>query len=661
LYLKTLFSGNAADIYISTGPILKFKYLRNILAAHAVPAEIGRAQQLVDNLQDAPEDTGSFEGNLKQKLDEFTYAWDLMGTADQTLRLAQLKRDPRKTIIMVEDSGFHFLEPNLLYEPEIYNRLNDKLRARFKPDMDFPGPEAAPVINACGGPAAFFNLIETIEQRRGRPIDRRIVASSYIGIMPLLHQKRRLIVPGTIMNTFVTRPQPADGTIQLENFLVPKSADPANELTEAELERSGVKFSEQFSPKAVAWENMSAVLGIPNEAAVSVPRRKATRDFVTGIVTDDSNAPSITPEEQGAAKLLSTNIDRLEDVETKIFDQADGFIFCFDPSREAIEKNFFRNTFIITSAVVGHQTHDRHVMAKPLILINPNGAFDYLEKMIWDLHRINAVPENPNDLYRSFKTIAEAKAFLKGCEPDYYYMPPSQEKTYAVGERHSKKGTAIFCSATSENESVCRKAKAIVEFMKGIGDNLVSGLGMNGTMGALTHAAADLGVHHTGFSVGHIMNRPQGEGHGEEFASYFGLCKHIYERIESFFKHSNILLMFFGGLGTIQEMAAFCWLKERLLENPNDQYAQMVAGSEGIIWDEKYMHRGEKISCFGNFIAAAPSGSFQKLGVHIARSQEETENKMLEIRTRQKPPAIRQWLTAPPPTMGIQRSGPTVL
>jgi predicted Rossmann-fold nucleotide-binding protein len=228
-------------------------------------------------------------------------------------------------------------------------------------------------------------------------------------------------------------------------------------------------------------------------------------------------------------------------------------------------------------------------------------------------------------------------------------MPPSREKTYSVGELHPEKGVAVFCSATSENASVCGKAKSFVQFLQRSGINLVSGLGMNGTMGALTHTAAEKGVHHTGFSVGHIMNRPHGEGHGEHLAHYFGLCKNIYTRIESFFKHSNLLIMFFGGLGTIQEMAAFCWQKQRLLESPENHYAQMVAGTEGIIWDEQYAHLGKTISCFGKFTAAAPKGLLTKLGVHITGSQEDTEKKALEIRGRQKPTAApRNWLAVIP-------------
>ena len=186
-----------------------------------------------------------------------------------------------------------------------------------------------------------------------------------------------------------------------------------------------------------------------------------------------------------------------------------------------------------------YQTHDKYKFRKPLYLVNPKdengvGAFDYLEKLVYDCHHKGTVPENPESLFKSVASLDEAEAGLKEDRLQYrrFHLPAyavQEEANEPEGRKGSKDfNVAIFCSASNKNSHYLESTKNLAESLVKDNFGLVSGAGGNGMMEQITNVGWDLrrdhGAEHLGSNSPHIQN---GEGDVRDRMTQFKLARNI--------------------------------------------------------------------------------------------------------------------------------------
>ena len=643
-------------VFIATGTQKKEKELADIIKANHPHVRVYDIFHLVDTYVSPKELSGTYEGNDAEKARAALQAWHEMEEKDRVKTLEHLGITKDQGFILFEDSGFHFVEKDIVYEDEFGD-----IRHKVDPDAPFPGVETGPGTIGSNGIANFMERVNRVFSRRPHAT-REVVKKSVMGMMPLAQddiEGSNLFMAGAeVRGTFSSRPLPSSGTVTIDHYLIP-DAIPGQRpgLTEMQL---GAEFVNHYSPKALAWLALASELGIPKTGPVLT--HDYSKDFVAGIVTNEFNQAAYGTAKKLEAQayedgfgvvVLDDEITRAKDPQDKIFSKSDGIVLAFNP--ETAKEDFWKNLYTLTSAIVAEQTHDKFKLRKPLYLVNPDGAFDDLIKLIYDFHYLGTVPEEPETLIKQTKNVEEAVEKLQVDRKDYRrYRPPAyatQEEPFETDglEPNTDFNVSVLLSASTENAVYLGDTRRLTRSRIENGMGIYSGGGAYGPMGALTKTAYNMRSTHRAFhgasNVKHIMS---GEGDVRDFVQQFKKSRDIYERMEYIGK-GDVFVMLPGGTGTVQELALYALLKEYALESDDVYAKEIMDGKDMIIVNREIEHMGEDRGFYDVLKEIIPEEYLEKLGIHFVDTVDEADQKCQELRDRKRA-AMQAANDAEPPT-----------
>ncbi len=488
-------------IYVATATRKKFDQLEEIYKKRGVNVRIRPIYELTDTYVGPEEDTKTYEGNVAKKVDAAIEAWDTMDINTRGARLKKIAKDrgikeseiEKHIFFLGEDSGFEFDKPGVLQ-----NHRFDDIEG-IDPLARHPGVETGPTIFAKHGVEEFFRKAGEVVSENERGITMR----STLVLTPLkgdeYGKRAKYMVTAETKGHFITKPRPADGAIEIDNFLVPEG----EKETEAELIKHGSEYTIKKYNKARAWEALALETGIKLDGKGI--QDDYSKDFVAGIVIGENHASRTTASkltlkarDDGFGVItINPKINKAQDLQNNILAKSDAVVLAFDPERA--QQDFWQNLFTFMSMVVGEQTHDKYKLSKPLKLINPKnsgkGAFDYLEDMIEDFHKVGTIPQDPATLYQSVSSVEQAIEQLEQERTKYRRM---EIPSYATKkEAHPPTGAisrkdfnvAIFCSSASKNTKYIKDANDLAEGLIKADFGLVSGAGLYSSMGEVTRLA----------------------------------------------------------------------------------------------------------------------------------------------------------------------------
>ena len=611
---------DALTIFIATGTQEKFKQLQSIFINLKAKAHIRPIFQLVDYYHSPLEESCSYYGNTKEKIDAALSNWDAMSREAQDKRLAALKIKRQNCLIGGEDSGLGFLEPLFAFQREFVH-FSKELKARLAKSDLFPGVETGPVIAACGGAENFFNLIARSERRlarHGSPVNRDVVQTSHVMLVPLEYPRQIISHSASVYGTYRTDPRPSQGAIKIDHFIVPHlkqnwKKPERNGLTEAQRKEN---YYHHLSVKAAAIQGLITGLKlIPKRSEISRINRGVS-DFRIGIITDRNHAdvlPELKIPRDMTPVFLSPNVRSAAELETQIFDRADAFIIDFDAEQEAVRRNYMRNWELFSSAMVGKQTHDKHLMGKEVYLVNPSGRFDYFEKIMNDWYQLGALPQDPKQLFKVVDSVSGGLQLANQDRELYFRYDPPVVRFYERGLKSPFASTiTLFLSASKEDQSLINDATSVA---LGLPTNYgrLTGAGIGGGMGGITRGlAGHPTIWHGGSNVPHIMQRAGGEGRVEDLMSYFRQDENIYARL-GFLNTSGAAGLLDGATGTMQEWANRC-VRE--------------LGKTTVIYNRPIVHLGRRRGFYDKLLETVPPG---KLAEHNTTIVENTGRMIEEL------------------------------
>lgn len=649
-------------VFVATGTKKKYDEFRQICAAQGIRVDIREIYELVDTYVSPYETSRTYEGNTAEKVEAAFKAWSSMRESEQLARLKHLGITMQQAFILAEDSGFHFLEPNLANEDEF--RL---IRHNLVPGAPFPGVETGPATIGSDGIRGFMRKVEHIFNRRaqkGNPPDYGVIHKSIVALAPLAQPTNAdkivmTMVASETKSRLTFQPQRAKGngpinrSINIDDYFIPTEASRAQ--TEQTISQIGDDFINHHGPRAKAMQALAV------ETRIKIkPGRKAKEqyspDFCAAVVVDKGRYASKAQAKDLEKKVFkngfgiittSASITQAADPQTNVLSKADGVVFALNPKRAA--QDFWENLYAFTSMIVAEQTHDKYKMRKPFYLVNPKaedgtGPFDYLEEMVLDCHHSGTVPENPSSLFKSVQSVEDAVTALKTDRKEYrrLHLPEyaTRETPFEYNETPGTKdfNVAIFCSASNKNESYMSDARRMAHALVHEGFGLVSGAGGQSMMGEVTSAAYTKrdshAAEHFGSNVPHIM---QNEGDMHEKMTEFKLARHIYERMEYMMEKADGFAVMVGGTGTIQELALLALLKKRALE-ADDPYAKQHMEHKEIVIINSPMetqNRGfyDKLK---ELIDANDPDSCKELGIHFVKNTHEAMEHFQRLRDEKR-------------------------
>lgn len=625
-----------AVIFVATGTKKKYTELENIFLAQGYKVRLLPIDALVTEYVSPDEVSGTYEGNAKEKVDAGIGAWEHMSASQQIRQIKFLNKEyglklsEENMFILAEDSGFHFLQPNVGNDP-IFNDMRDKMDSTGP----FPGVETGPIGSGSLGIKRFMKQVQSVFEKKGWT-DTRVLSTSVLALAPIKRGLRNDIkiamTAGVMPGKVRWEAEPQDGDISLDHYIMPDG------FNDATCRQIGPDYEKFHSARAKAWMALAHEADITAQPGAAVEKLKS-KSFIAGIISDGTAAKQeklagqIVGKGFGAAA-LSPKFNTLGDVEKQLFSKADAFVLAFDPKRA--EEDFWRNLYIFTSLLVGEQTRDKYVLNKPIKLLNPDGAFDGLVQMVNDFHAMGTVKEFPKDLFHEVKSVDSAVAELEENRKSYLRYQPPELKTHEEGY-DSPKGfnVAIFCSATNESGHLTSSAASLAEELCKRNFGIVTGAGGVAMMGAITDKVDELRhagtmeepPHHTGATVYHLMHK---EATKRGVIQKLTITPSIYERMEVMIKASQAFVIMPGGTGTIQELAALVMLKQRAVSNPSDHYAvNLMKGKEIVIYNCPVGtdHKG----FYDDFLKHIPKEDYKKLGIHVYTREEDVLKKMDEL------------------------------
>lgn len=628
-------------VFVATGTMKKYEELSRIFKEQGINVEIRPIFDLVDIYVSADEESQTYEGNVAEKITEALNSWHKMDEKTRVERLAHLGIDKSQVFILGEDSGFHFKEPGIFSEEE-FKDIRHKLNLR----ANQPGVETGPGIFGSNGIINFFDRVRQVFARRDNP-DRGVVKKSVLAIAPLEQEgygdTAMFMVGAEVTGKFTTSPAPNRGAIEIDNFLIP---DPIPGLLQSQTEAQlGDSFYLHYSPRALAWKALASEMGIKKglKKEHSVTKKD---DFNVGIVTDENSYAS----SQQATKLertarsdgfgvqkIDAKVALARDPQDNVFAKSDSIIFALDPAQA--KKEFWRNVYSITSAIVAEQTHDKYVFQKGVYVVNQDGAFDDLKELIYDFHHLGTVPQDPETLVKFVADVDTAVEAAKQDREDYRrsHLPSfaTKDEPYAAEGRDSTKdfNVGIFLSATSENEKYLSGTEKLVSALIEEDMGIVTGGGAHGPMGVATRVAKKMRSshksHHAASNVPNIMS---GEGNVRDTVNQFFLARNIYERMEFMIDKSDSFIVTAGGTGTTQELALLALLKDIAI-NSDDEYAKdKMEGKEIVIINAQIEHSGVKRGFYDKLLEIIPEEDFERLGIHVVGTVCQAIEKTKELR-----------------------------
>lgn len=653
-------------IFVATGTDKKFRELERIFLAQGMDVKVRSIFELVDLYTPPKEESYSYEGNAAVKIKAAFDGWHGMSEEARVRRLQKLGLTKDQVFILAEDSGFHFLEPDLVNEPEF-----DKIRHLLKNEhAPFPGTETGPGIFSGHGIRTFMDAVRKISTRR-QNFNHGVAKKCVMALAPLKQAKHgdmeMFMTAAETRGHAVYTPIPDNGALEIDNFLVPEGGN----RTEAQ---RGDEFYVHFSPRAHALKAMAIELGIARNPGKEI-QRDYEPEFVAGIITDNHHYTGRIEAErlQGmmmengfGAVMLNAGIDRPLEAQDEIMARADGFVFHLDPARA--KEDFWRNLFLFTSMIVGEQTYDKMKLWKPLYLVDPNNSYAGMRNLVWNLHETGTVAQDPGLLFKTVTSIDEAIEGLKHDRLRYRRLDTpeyvrQEEANPVIGSTNldpDRFRVAIFCSATNENSQYLEETRALATGLIEEGFGLISGAGLYSMMGQITEAAHGMrrshGAEHLGSNAPHIM---QGEGDASEQMTQFLLARNIYERLEYMVRPvdrerpsdrertedipADAFVIMPGGTGTIQELAFLVWLKERCLNakgtNSPDYYGcKMMEGKDIVIVNSEIMTDQGKRGVYDNLLSMISeeeqvrNAELERLGIHVVSNIREAMQTCEELR-----------------------------
>jgi predicted Rossmann-fold nucleotide-binding protein len=620
-------------IFVATGTMKKYEEIKKICAANGLRVKVRSIYELVDTYVSPPEEGRTYEGNAAEKVKAAFDAWHQMSEHERVARLEHLGIIKSQAFILSEDSGFHFMEKGLANEDEFRH-----IRHVLNEESPFPGVETGPSTIGVDGIRGFMHKIQHIFARRDKPND-RVVKKCVMALAPLEQEQygdtKMHMVASEVLGRITFTPQPPNGAIEIDNYLVPDAIPGARRnQTEAQL---GEKFFTLHSPRALATKGIAMEMGVEMEPGKNV-EDDFSKDYVTGVVVDDSSYASKhqaekyerTAHENGFGVITAPSaIDRPDDLQKNILSKSDSVVFAFDPDKA--KEDFWRNVFMFSSMIVGEQTHDKYKFRKSFYVVNEKGAFDYLEELVDHLHQQGTIAEDPATLVKFTDTLDEAldnltedrKAYRRFHLPAYAVKEEPYEKEGRSGTKDFN--VAIFCSATNKNNRYLEETR---DFTKALIDDdfgVVSGAGALSMMGMITDTAYDMrkthGAEHFGSTTPNIM---PGEGDARDKMTEFLMARSIYERMEYMIDKADGFAIMVGGMGTVQEFSLLALLKERALE-ANDPYARDKMQHKEIVIIDTPMdsHNRGFYSQLKGIIDKNDPTACRRLGIHFVKSQEE--------------------------------------
>ena len=273
--------------------------------------------------------------------------------------------------------------------------------------------------------------------------------------------------------------------------------------------------------------------------------------------------------------ILNSNGDEritLSNIERKIID-ADAFVFTPGATLE--------DMFKAISIFVGYQTLDRHLAAKPTVILNTDFSWDPLFAVLDHLRRMGTIAQNHRDFLLaagSPEAVLDTLDLVRGKGlPD-----PGREKGGAAVDATSfdspppeghPGNVCVFCSASLEDPAYLADGEELGRQLARQGYGCVSGAGRSGIMGAVVRGSVDAGGWAGGSNVPHIIEL---EGLPDGLSSFW-LRPDIYTRMEVMIEHSDAFVIFPGGAGTVQELLALMIFKHQ--RNP------LMAGKPVILFN----------------------------------------------------------------------------
>ncbi len=244
-------------------------------------------------------------------------------------------------------------------------------------------------------------------------------------------------------------------------------------------------------------------------------------------------------------------------IERKII-ESDAFVFTPGATLEDL--------FKAVSIFVGHQTLDRHLAAKPTVLLNSDHSWDGLFSLLTHLNGLGTVLQKHEEFLLPAASPEQVLELLEGARRS---GAPVVERiksgAQAIDSFESPQpaghpgNVCVFCSASIEATAYLTEGYEFGRRLAGAGFGCVSGAGNSGIMGEVVRGSVDAGGWTAGSNVPHIIEL---EGLPEGLSSFW-LRPDIYTRMEIMIERSDAFVIFPGGSGTVQEMIALMIFKHQ--------------------------------------------------------------------------------------------------
>jgi uncharacterized protein (TIGR00730 family) len=246
----------------------------------------------------------------------------------------------------------------------------------------------------------------------------------------------------------------------------------------------------------------------------------------------------------------------LSNIEKKV-KESDAFVFMPGATIEDL--------FKAVSIFVGYQTMDEYLFGKPAVILNSDGSWDGLFKLLDDLQQQGAIRQDfrkylietkePEAVVDALNQIRReglpdvGRTKITDCPTESFETPPPESLLGSV---------CVFCSASIEEDDYLDAGYALGQLLAENSIGCVSGAGTTGIMGAVVRGSIEAGGWTAGSNVPHIIEL---EGLPEGLASFW-LRPDIYTRMEVMIEQSDAFIIFPGGAGSVQEMLALLIFKQ---------------------------------------------------------------------------------------------------
>lgn len=613
------------------------------------------------NFQDPKEISGTFAGNAMEKIRNAHKA--LRERAEQTpdaLRQNLLNHCPNPNnphmFILSEDSGIHMEDWRISRIMQQEGLLKGKVKDDLVLHHDQnPGVEFGPVLNGALGEEGFWNMVNDIIERhqdddnpKTCTHNRGVVNSSVLALSPFNIDQPAQIQPvymfsGTNVSMLLDKPIKEAGEIpNTSHFLVPitqglirQDAAQMNGfgmcyggLTQAQL---GPDFLGHHSARTFAARALRAHMGLPEgmdkplkpfKLKIGVLNPQTASDFSQKHISKQITLETIdfsAANWPNQAEALCANPD------VYYLSPRDG-----NDGNDGNDKALFNDLFRFCSLIVSKQLVPRD-KDKPLIVRADDKSWKPFLSLYNHLRHVGMANDQQNTFIKRFdsedalSTILEQTAMTK-FNGEYY--TPSRHA--AKGQNRLKQkpknscAIAMFCSATSKNQTFNDEAKNLGEYLAsqnasmvfGAADKEMMGSARTGYLAARKEGSKALLI---GSSTEDIL--PIESEHPEaviDSLDVYHHADHIYDRMQFMMRHSDAFVIYPGGVGTIQELMLLLCAKQG--RNPD------IKDKPIMLYNLPMKNLGLDMGFYDPLIELIGREKLQRYGVQICESQQQIFN-----------------------------------